>query len=385
MPRSRFVSALIVLVLLAAACGGGEDTDAADRSEDAPSAISEMSEDAPRDSYDADSGSEDEQRSSFEPETVAEPVQVRLGDRFDWCAGVQAVWDSHDHAQAVLAAAEARYRDALAAFEAVTDELDRAEAREVLDAAQVDHDQASGTYQLVIEEVRRQLDDARRTQGDETERIAHQRAWLALIAADAEIATLAEIMASQAELKEVAAQLRHAVAQAVAALQDAEEGLQEAIVEVAAERLEAAMAESTEGDGATAMAAAQAAAEAAMRAAEAELADMEAAGALSEEEQQQASQQLEVKREELEGKAAEQGGQSDDGRVVAAQERVRDTEAALGTATAMLRDAEAEAEEYKQQMPEPELALQEALEGIITAGSDAYTAFKLSMRESCEQ
>ena len=381
MARSRLNCALLVSVLLVAACGGGEDTDTSDQT-NAPSAISGMPEDESLDSEQADTKLDAEQRPSPEPETMPEPVQVWLGNRFDWCAGVQAVWDSHDHAQAVLAAAEARYRDALVAFEAATDELDRAEAREVLDAAQVDHDQASGAYQRAMAEVRQQLDDARRIQGDETERIAHQRAWLALVAADAEIATLAEIMASQAELNEVAAQLRHAVAQAVAALQDAEEGLQEARVEVEVESL--MTAESRVGVHDAALAAAQAAAE--LQQFEAQLADMEAAGASSEE-QQQARQQLEAKREELErleGRFAEQRGQLDDGRVVAAQERMRGAEAGLGTATAMLRDAEAEAEEYRQQMPEPEPALQEALEGIITAGSDAYSAFKLSLRESCE-
>ena len=383
MRRTGLTRALLVLVLLAAACGGGEDTDTGDQT-NAPSAISGMPEDEPRDSEQADTKLDAEQRPSPEPEPMPEPVQVWLGNRFDWCAGVQAVWDSHDHAQAVLAAAEARYRDALAAYDAATDELDRAEAREVLDAAQIDHDQASGTYRRAVSEARQQLDYARSRQGDDTERIAHQRAWLALIATDADIATLAEITASQAEFKEVAAQLRRAVAQAVAALQDAEEGLQKARVEVAADMLmEAETAPSTLHDSAAELALA----EAVVRASEAWLADLVAGGASSEE-QQQARQQLEAKREELErleGREAEQGGQLDDGRVVAAKERVRDAEAALGTATAMLRDAEAEAEEYRRRMPESESALHEALEGTITAGSDAYAAFKLSMRESCEQ
>ena len=57
-----------------------------------------------------------------------EPVPARLGDRFEWCADIQRAWDRQAQAQAHVDAEIAAWRDAVEAYEAATDELDKAEA-----------------------------------------------------------------------------------------------------------------------------------------------------------------------------------------------------------------------------------------------------------------
>ena len=129
MPQNRLIPAILAFALMAAACGGGRDSAPADPVEDArPDTVAseaEQQEDAGRE---APATSEAEQRqdapsgttttSQAEPQeaavanTDAEPMQVRLGDRFGWCADVQATWDAFDGARAELVAAEARHRDA---------------------------------------------------------------------------------------------------------------------------------------------------------------------------------------------------------------------------------------------------------------------------------
>lgn len=76
MRRTGLTRAPIVLVLPAAAYGGGEDTDAADAAEGAPSAVSEMPRDEPQNSDASYTRLDAEQRPSTEPEA---PPRVLLG------------------------------------------------------------------------------------------------------------------------------------------------------------------------------------------------------------------------------------------------------------------------------------------------------------------
>ena len=136
MPRSRLTRALLVLVLLAAACGSGEDTDTAGRAEGAPSATSDMSEDERRDSDEA--RTEPETATELEPlgsETAPPrfPWSETAPPRFPFCWDYQYAWERHDASFQAALAAFMDYTQAEAAVRAATDELDRAEAVEVRD------------------------------------------------------------------------------------------------------------------------------------------------------------------------------------------------------------------------------------------------------------
>ena len=184
MPRNRLIFTVLAFVLVAGACGG-DDSDPADPVEDArpdtASAEAEPQQDAGRE---ASATSEAEQRqdapsgttttSQAEPQEAAvanpeaEPVQVRLGDRFEWCADVQAVWDAFDGARAELAAAEARHQEAGDAAEEdlrlAQDAYGAAEARAV--------SELSEAYRLYLGEA---------DSGEDTFSAAFARAWEALI------------------------------------------------------------------------------------------------------------------------------------------------------------------------------------------------------------
>ncbi len=201
--RTRFMLAVLVFVLVAAACGG-DDSDPSDRAAAEPpetfttsdSGSEGSPEDSPEDSPEADTTTDGEQMDSAapgtasdagpldstsgtEPQDSSQPV-VRLGDRFEWCAEMQAVWDAHDHALVALVAAEAGHEEALAKYEAATDELNRAEAREIVEAAQSDVREVNDKYQQALTDAVDQLRLARRATDDSTEGIAYQRAWEAL-------------------------------------------------------------------------------------------------------------------------------------------------------------------------------------------------------------
>ena len=77
-----------------------------------------------------------------EPQEAAQPVvaaPVRLGERFAWCARVQALWDAQDQARAETEAAAVAHEAAVRVYEAATDDLDRAEASEAVDDAYTDY------------------------------------------------------------------------------------------------------------------------------------------------------------------------------------------------------------------------------------------------------
>ena len=185
MPRNRFFAAALAFALMAAACGGGRDSAPADPVEDArPDTVAseaEQQEDAGRE---APATSEAEQRqdapsgtsapTEAEPQVAAvanpeaEPVQVRLGDRFEWCSDVQVVWDAFDGARAGLVAAEARHQDAGDAAEE-----DLRLAQDAYDAAGAD------AASDLIEAHRFYIGGA--DGDDETLVAAFARAWEALI------------------------------------------------------------------------------------------------------------------------------------------------------------------------------------------------------------
>ena len=119
---------------LAAGCGGD---DAAEEPEDAAQetdSVSEVTTDA--DQPDAPvRDSTDQPDAGAEPESEPQPVLVRLGDRFGWCADIQRTWDWLAEIQGQVDAEEAALRDAQEALEAAADELDRAEALQVFESA----------------------------------------------------------------------------------------------------------------------------------------------------------------------------------------------------------------------------------------------------------
>ena len=124
-PRVHGIISCLVVLLLAAACGGGDDT--SEESEGLPAdtpAVSEViaeatdrSETAERETTEQTDQTEADAQPEPEPESEPEPEPVlRLGDRFEWCADVQADFDEMANNQAAIAGAEAALEDAQAAF-----------------------------------------------------------------------------------------------------------------------------------------------------------------------------------------------------------------------------------------------------------------------------
>ena len=148
MPRPRIFAAGIAFVLVAAACGGGDPADV----EEGASAVTAASDGdgpetpgastTPDPDQQEDSPSEAAPTSPVEPEVPAEPdtvveyVPIQLGDRFGWCAEVQATWDDYDRSLAKMLDAETTLQQAEDVYDSATDELDRAEALIELEKAQ---------------------------------------------------------------------------------------------------------------------------------------------------------------------------------------------------------------------------------------------------------
>ena len=122
------VRALIAVVaVVAASCGGGgDDSDSASQADSGPDEVAGLA---------VPGAAQDDQRDTGGDAVAGiEPVQVRLGDRFEWCADVQSAWDSNlDGLQAALEAA-ADFNDAVTAHGSAIDELDRAAALEQMNA-----------------------------------------------------------------------------------------------------------------------------------------------------------------------------------------------------------------------------------------------------------
>ena len=202
MARSRFLAVGLAVVLLVGACGGDQDGDPGSSADDTPARASATPEAGPEDSMGADSITSSEQTDPSAPDTasgaapldstssietqdsvseaLSQPV-VPLGDRFEWCAAVQAVWDAHDQAMAALVAAESRHEEALKDYEAAANESDRAEAREVIGAANADVGRANDDFRQAFAEAVQQLLHAKNYDGSATHHVAYRRAWEALI------------------------------------------------------------------------------------------------------------------------------------------------------------------------------------------------------------
>ena len=126
MIRTRFLSvAMLAVVLLAAACGGDEDS--------AEEPAEQASEVTTSDGDQPDSGATE--RADLDGDAAPTTAPPPLGERFQWCGEVQSVLDRQAQAQAQDDAAVAEHVAAWEAWNAATDELDKAEALPVLEAA----------------------------------------------------------------------------------------------------------------------------------------------------------------------------------------------------------------------------------------------------------
>ena len=170
---------------VAGACGGDDSGEALNADTFTPVTSARA---APPDPGEPDAPVDDEQQN-----TPIEPVlQIRLNNRFVWCAEVQSVWDAHDQARFALDVAEARYEEWLATYSAADDELDRAEARDALNDAERTLDESRRGYQRTLTDANRQLHYARSADRDSPRDIAFRRAWSALLSADPVVAALSE-------------------------------------------------------------------------------------------------------------------------------------------------------------------------------------------------
>ena len=139
----RLVTLLLTVVLLAAACGGEGAPEPGDAQTDATAVAADDGDDLP--STDAsertdqpDAGQEPEPQPDAGPEPEPQ-LPVRLGDRFGWCADIQHDWDRLDEIQIQLDIMDTAYLEAVEALDAAIDELDRAEAWNVLMLADEDY------------------------------------------------------------------------------------------------------------------------------------------------------------------------------------------------------------------------------------------------------
>ena len=143
MSRNGVMLAILVAVLVAAGCASDEDLSPTDPVENAhpDSAVS-----VANPSDDADPAAPLASEAEPNGDTVADTEPVRLGERFGWCARVQALWDGEDQARTETEAAAAAHEAAVWVHEAATDDLDRAEAGEAAQDAYADYVFAAGDY-----------------------------------------------------------------------------------------------------------------------------------------------------------------------------------------------------------------------------------------------
>lgn len=128
MCRTRLIVPVVLAVaLLAGACGGGGDDEVATPGEDNQQAQEFEQQQEPEAAGTAPADT---------PAAVDVPEPPpRLGNRFEWCAELQAIWDDDHAAQLRLSQAIDTETAALQAWQATTDDLDKAEAAVALDAA----------------------------------------------------------------------------------------------------------------------------------------------------------------------------------------------------------------------------------------------------------
>ena len=153
--RALAVTALLALAIgLLSACGGDDEPDKI-------AIDAEIEITTERDPVDTSTPADEDVPA--EPEATTAPVataaseRVRLGDRFEWCPSVQAVWDNLDDAVAGLATGEIVVDNAQRAFDEASDELDKAEARNLLDIAYENYQQHETNYSLATDRAVEQI------------------------------------------------------------------------------------------------------------------------------------------------------------------------------------------------------------------------------------
>ncbi len=186
MAGSRIAVSVLAVLLLAGACGGDDSDEAAEQEDASRSAVAEIAELLDGSRPDPDAAPAPDQQDAPEPEptaTAAGPVRVKLGNRFEWCREVQDVWDRHDELQEAFQRAHTAALEAEALYASSTDELDKAEAREIADETSRLSNELARDYDPAFQAVRRQLGDAAWatvSASDSSLTIAFTRAWQAL-------------------------------------------------------------------------------------------------------------------------------------------------------------------------------------------------------------
>lgn len=181
MPSTRFaVSAVVVVGLLAGACGGDDpDPEAGGDAETVgteTAAVSTGSEDDATEVVPSEAGTASEPdptaEAATEPDPASEPAPepedateaaaaepdptpetppievgaVELGDRFPWCARVNAIWQTFDEEAEFLDIVTIGLEEAQQALATATDELDVIEAETAEGLAEQAYDSTSETY-----------------------------------------------------------------------------------------------------------------------------------------------------------------------------------------------------------------------------------------------
>ncbi|MYA85680.1 MAG: hypothetical protein F4Y12_08875 [Acidimicrobiaceae bacterium] len=194
------LAALLSLVLgLLSACGGDDEPDSI--AIDAEIEIT-AERDSSATSTTAERSGSDESDAMAAPTITAASEQVRLGNRFDWCADIQRVWDERDKAAVALAAGEAALEEAQRAQDLATDELDRAEATDAYFDAYDQLYVLGSDHTRAAEAAIEQLHRARGSVTTGTEGVALERAWEALIAADPAVAAASDAVPADEPLPE---------------------------------------------------------------------------------------------------------------------------------------------------------------------------------------
>ena len=155
MPKVRLaVSAVVAVGLLAGACGGDDPDAEATDTETVGSETAAIGSGAEEGATGGDSTEADPTADSVttdpEPEPEAPPVligAVELGDRFPWCATVNAIWQAFDEEAEWLDIMTASLQEAQQAAATATDELDVIEAQNAERLAQGAYDEVVVTYE----------------------------------------------------------------------------------------------------------------------------------------------------------------------------------------------------------------------------------------------
>ena len=204
--RSRLLAAVLVVVVVAGACGS-DDGGQAD-----PARIEVGVTGSGPDSGDGDQAATHSGAGTPDVAGAAQPTTaVVVGDRFEWCAPVREAWEGHTEALAAAARAAEALSGAVAAHAAATDELDRAEAAAAAQDAQGAYDEARWTADSAAwGAIGPLLKSAASSSGstDDTLAIAYARAWDAFAAAatpaEVALAQLPEQIWYQNDLRELA-------------------------------------------------------------------------------------------------------------------------------------------------------------------------------------